>query len=179
MKKFIRWLIELAFIAAIGYIAVEYKGFKVEQYLLAIIGLCLLYLFMRYKRKKRLLHATLKKIDQMDGVKFEEYLMYQFKKKGYRVQMTPISGDFGADLILKKRRKRYVVQAKRYSGSVGIKAVQEIIGAKQYYDIENGMVVTNSYFTKAAKELAEASDITLWGRNEIAKEFNIESGYRD
>ncbi len=178
MRKLLRLLIELAFIFAVGLIAVKYEGISQEEYITILVALFLLYLFYRYTKKQRLLHSTLKKIDQMDGVKFEEYLMYQFKKKGYRVQMTPISGDFGADLVLKRRRKKYVIQAKRYSGSVGIKAVQEIIGAKQYYGIDNGMVITNSYFTKAAKELAEASDITLWGRDEIVNQFNIESGYR-
>lgn len=179
MRKLFHRLILLAFVAAVGAITVWYQACTKEEYALGVLLLFALYALIRHTGRQRLLHSSLKKIDEMDGVRFEQYLMYQFKKKGYRAQMTPISGDFGADLILKRRRKKYVVQAKRYSGSVGIKAVQEIIGAKEYYDIENGMVVTNSYFTKAAKELAEASGIELWDRREIVEQFGIPSGYRD
>lgn len=132
-----------------------------------------LFFVFRGTKKQRMLNASLARIDKMSGEKFEEYLMYQFRKKRYRVKLTPVTGDFGADLILRRYHKRYIVQAKRYQGSVGIKAVQEVIGAKEYYGIDHGMVVTNSYFTKAAKELADVSGIELWGRNEIIEEFGI------
>ncbi|MDO5292384.1 MAG: restriction endonuclease [bacterium] len=179
MKKLLRGFIIIAFAYIVGIIVVINQVVTEIEYGLIIGGLLLIIFLIRHTKKQRLFHSSFKKIDQMDGVKFEEYLMLHFKKKGYRVQLTPVSGDFGADLILKRRRKKYVVQAKRYSGSVGIKAVQEIIGAKEYYGIENGMVITNSYYTKAAKELAEASGITLWDRKELAEQFNIEFGYRE
>lgn len=150
-------------------------GERVDSSEAIAMGGSIIVLFLVFKgtKKQRMLNASLARIDRMSGVKFEEYLMYQFRKKGYRVKLTPVTGDFGADLILRRYHKRYIVQAKRYQGSVGIKAVQEVIGAKEYYGIDHGMVVTNSYFTKAAKELANASGIELWGRNEIIEEFNI------
>lgn len=149
-------------------------GALAKAEIIAFLGsLLVLYIVFRGAKKARMLNASMKRIDKMSGVKFEEYLMYQFRKKGYRVKLTPLTGDFGADLILRKYHRKYIVQAKRYQGAVGIKAVQEVIGAKEYYGIEHGMVVTNSYYTKAAKELAKASGIELWGRNEIIKEFGI------
>lgn len=179
MRKLLQRLIFLAFVVIVGMILVWNKACTKEEYVLGGVAVVFSVIFLRHTRRQRLLNSTLRKIDQMDGVRFEEYLMHQFKKKGYQAKMTPLSGDFGADLILKKRRKKFVVQVKRYSGSVGIKAVQEIIGAKEYYGIQNGMVITNSYFTKAAKELAAASGIELWDRKVLMEQFCIESGYRD
>ncbi len=173
MRRMIHYLTILIFIVAVGHILTQYGYIQNSQYGMILGVLVLLCLLLKLWRRKRLLHSSFRKIDQMTGERFEEYLMAQFRRKGYRVRLTPVSGDFGADLIMRKWRRSYVVQAKRYSGSVGIKAVQEVIGAMQYYDIENGMVITNSYYTRAAKELAEASGIELWDRRDIEEEFHI------
>ncbi|MCL6573586.1 MAG: restriction endonuclease, partial [Bacillus sp. (in: Bacteria)] len=82
-------------------------------------------------------------------------------------EVTKASGDYGADLLLTKGAKKVVVQAKRYSKDVGIKAVQEVIGAKSYYTAQDAWVVSNSYFTKAAKALAQKSNVLLVDRDEL------------
>ena len=41
-------------------------------------------------------------------------------------KVLPPSGDYGADLVLDNKKGRTVVQAKRYSKPVGVKAVQEV-----------------------------------------------------
>jgi restriction system protein len=96
-----------------------------------------------------------KDIDSMDGIQFEYYLMELYLSRGYGVEVTNASGDYGADLLLHKDGKKNVVQAKRYSKDVGIKAVQEVLGAKSYYQADEAWVVSNSYFTKAANDLAQ------------------------
>jgi restriction system protein len=62
-----------------------------------------------------------------------------------------------------------VVQAKRYGykNCVSLSAVQEVYGAKAYYRANQAWVVTNSYFTKQAKELAAACDVKLIDREEL------------
>ncbi|BBF41577.1 hypothetical protein lbkm_0257 [Lachnospiraceae bacterium KM106-2] len=109
----------------------------------------------------------------MSGIHFEHYLAYQFRKLGYRVKVTPPSGDFGADLIIRKWGRKAVVQAKRYQGSVGIKAVQEAIGAREYYKAKQAIVITNSYYTSAAIKLAKASNVVLWDRGHMIEEFGL------
>ncbi|MEH7272628.1 restriction endonuclease, partial [Neobacillus vireti] len=86
------------------------------------------------------------------------------------------SGDFGADLLLKKDRKKIVVQAKRYSKDVGIKAVQEVMGARSYYKADEAWVVSNSYFTKAARELARNGNVALVNRDELIDYILVLSG---
>ena len=109
----------------------------------------------------------------MSGEEFELYLQAHFQKKGYYAKHVGQTGDYGADLILYgKRRRKTVVQAKRYNNSVGIKAIQEVISAKAYYDCRDAMVVTNSRFTHAAKELARKANVELWDRDRIRLEFH-------
>ena len=110
-------------------------------------------------------------IDTMTGSEFEEFLDRLFKKQGYEVEVTQKSNDQGADLLLQKSGQRIVVQAKRYKNNVGNNAVQQITAAKNYYNCHYAMIVTNSYFTSSAKELAFANDIKLWNRNRLEKEI--------
>jgi len=117
---------------------------------------------------------TLAEIDEMDGYKFEEFMKHVYEQLGYSVYHTPFSGDQGADLILtSKKRTKTAVQVKRYSGKVSNGAVQEVVAAKGFYKCTEGIVVTNSYFTDSAKQLAEANFIDLVDRKELEKLINI------
>lgn len=67
-----------------------------------------------------------------------------------------------------------MVQAKRYKGYVGTRAVQEVIGGMRYYHCENGMVITISYYSNNARELAKRSIVILWDRNDLLTYFKVE-----
>lgn len=123
--------------------------------------------------KRKYKHSKLAQIDKMEGKQFEEYLAVQFRKKGYRVSLTPDTNDYGADLVMTKGRKKYVVQAKRYKGKIGNSAVQEIVAAKAYYNAKHAMVVTNSFYSYNARELARVNDVELWDRNRLCEEFQL------
>lgn len=121
----------------------------------------------RKRAKERLRNSRIEEIDSMDGIQFEYYLKELYLSRGYGVEVTSASGDYGADLVLKKDGNKIVAQAKRYSKDVGIKAVQEVIGAKSYYRADEAWVVTNSFFTKAARELAQKGSVRLVDRDEL------------
>ena len=99
---------------------------------------------------------------ELNGYEFEDHLKNLFELLGYTAVQTALSGDQGADLILSKDDEKVVVQAKKYDGKVSNKAVQEIVAAKNYYDADRTMIVTNSSFTKSAIELAFSNDVELW-----------------
>jgi restriction system protein len=134
---------------------------------LALILILFVFIYQNKKRKQRLRESGIDEIDAMDGIQFEHYLAELYLTKGYAAEVTSASGDYGGDLLLSKDGKKVVVQAKRYSKSVGIKAVQEVIGAKAYYSGDDAWVVSNSFFTKAAKELANKSKVTLIDREQL------------
>lgn len=100
-------------------------------------------------------------IDSMSGIEFEKYLWRIFERAGYTIEFTPESGDQWADLIARKWDKSIVIQAKRYTNSVGNWAIQEVIGAIRYYDGDEWWVITNSMFTSSARELARKNSIKL------------------
>jgi HJR/Mrr/RecB family endonuclease len=103
-------------------------------------------------------------VDQLEGYEFEAFLRELYSKMGYQVEQTRLSGDQGADLVVVKFGEKCVIQAKCYSGNVGNYAVQEIVAACSLYQAHKGMVVTNSYFTSAAIELAQANGVELVDR---------------
>lgn len=108
-------------------------------------------------------------LKQLSGIEFEDYLVKLFTNQGYRVEKTPVTGDYGADLILHKDQYRVAIQAKCYSGSVGVSAVQEALSGMAYYRCQNAWVVTTGNYTTNAMELARQSNIRLIGRNELGK----------
>ena len=119
----------------------------------------------RQSQIERTAKSGIAEIDKMTGAQFEERMAVHFQMMGFKVQKTPASNDYGADLVLTASNgRRIVVQCKRYAGNVGVNAVQEIIGAIPYYRAHSGMLVTNSQLTQNAKRLAQTANIVIWER---------------
>lgn len=114
-------------------------------------------------------NLTLSDVDRLTGEDFELLLANLFTKIGYTVRTTPTTGDYGADLLLFTNNTVTVVQAKRYKSNVGVSAVQEIVSAKPMYSATHAMVVSNAEFTQQAHTLAQANNVRLIGRSELAK----------
>ena len=117
--------------------------------------------------EENLRNSGILEVDLMEGRVFEDFLMSLLKQRGYKVSTTSTTGDYGVDLILYSNEKKIIVQAKRYSSKVGIKAVQEISSAKNFYNADECWVATNNYFTNPAKNLAEANNVTLIDRDDL------------
>lgn len=110
---------------------------------------------------------TMYLVDAMDGFQFEAFLVEIFQTIGFDVKETKKTADQGADLFVTRFGKSMVIQAKNYTGSVGNAAVQQAISAKSFYSCDEAMVVTNSYYTKSAKELAATAGVRLVDREAL------------
>ncbi|WP_231879518.1 restriction endonuclease [Methylomonas koyamae] len=108
-------------------------------------------------------------LNQLSGTEFEVFLAGLFGSHGYQVELTPTTGDYGADLLLFKSGQRIAVQAKCYTGSVGVSAVQEALAGMAYYQCHAAWVVTTGNFTTNAVELAYKSNVQLVGSTELGK----------
>lgn len=106
-------------------------------------------------------------IDQMHPFQFERYIAELYEKRGYVAETTKLTGDQGADILVQKFGERTVIQVKLYSQTVGNKAVQEVCGAIRHYNAHKGVVITNSYFSRSAQELAVSNSITLIDRDQL------------
>ena len=115
-------------------------------------------------------------ISEMGGLEFERHLRVLFARHGYQVDLTPGSGDQGADLILTQGQgsQKIAVQAKRHGKPVGNGAVQELLGGLTYYSCAKGIVVSSSGFTPAARDLAsKAKNVELWDLEELQRRLPL------
>lgn len=124
---------------------------------LFLISLGIIYLMFRRKKPKQ-------NVQTMNGLDFEHYCAKRLLEKGFvRAEVTPPTGDYGADIIaIDRKGQRWVFQCKRYAGKVSNKAVQEAVAAKAHYKAERAGVMTNSRLTDKARELAFENAIELF-----------------
>lgn len=100
---------------------------------------------------------------KLSGGEFEQYIALVLRDNGFKkVQVTKGSGDQGADVLAERNGVSYAIQCKNYEGAVGNFAVQEAYAAAQFYRCDKAAVICPGEFTRGAKELAEATGVTLW-----------------
>jgi HJR/Mrr/RecB family endonuclease len=178
---------------------VKSKSYKGLSY--AVVGIALLDFLMNYSlqiillvsssmlgfwyyrewHKKILRISGINEIDRMRGTEFEERMKLLFEDIGYCIEKTPITGDFGADLIAQRPGERIAIQCKRYSYPVGVKAVQEVATSVKHYNADRAIVITNNRFTQQAHKLAKTNEVELWDRTRLIemlcsvtnKEYNL------
>lgn len=106
--------------------------------------------------------------DSMDGHEFEAFCAAILEQNGFQdVSVTRGSGDQGIDVLATKDFIKYGFQCKCYSTDIGNKAVQEAYAGKTYYGCHVAVVLTNRYFTPAAKGLAAQTGVVLWDRDKL------------
>ena len=106
--------------------------------------------------------------DAMTGYEFERFCAALLEKNGYDdVEVTQGSGDQGIDVIAWRDGVKYGIQCKCYSSVVGNKAVQEAFAGKAFYECHVAVILTNSYFTRAAAELAKSNNVVLWDGDKL------------
>lgn len=158
----LRWvyraLVFLAFIITVSILADE----NIAIWIKAAVIILLLLMLTIPESFPRVFKKAPKKV--MSGIEYEQFCAKVLARKGFRhVQVTPPTGDYGADLIaVDKRGKKWVVQCKHYTQKVGNSAVQEIVAAKAHYGADKAAVMTNSQMTSNARKLAIENDVTLF-----------------
>lgn len=106
--------------------------------------------------------------DEMEGHEFERFCAKVLTLNGFQgVKVTQGSGDQGIDIIAFKDGIKYGIQCKCYNSTIGNRAVQEVFAGKTFYQCHVGVVLTNSYFTSSAIELAKHDGIALWDRDKL------------
>ncbi len=104
-------------------------------------------------------------VTNMSGTEFEYWCAAMLKKNWSFIstEVTSASNDYGADIIgIDNRGRKWVIQCKRYGGSVSNSAVQEVVAAKAHYNAEKAAVMTNSRLTKNARKLADENGVEVF-----------------
>ncbi len=107
----------------------------------------------------------------IDPSEFEDFIAHLLRLNGYEQVQTSYSADFGADIIVKKDALKTAVQVKRYFElhKVGVSDINQVIGAQQYYQCDQALMITTSSYTPAAKKLAESANVILWDWTRLEK----------
>jgi HJR/Mrr/RecB family endonuclease len=87
---------------------------------------------------------------------FEVFIAELYKAKGYKVELTSETNDYGRDVILKTNEGEIFIECKRYSKDgemVGRQVAQKLLGSMQMFNASKGIICTTGRFHKNAYEV--------------------------
>lgn len=118
-----------------------------------------------YLEEELLQQTTAENINQLSGVEFERVCQQLIEKMGFETATTKASGDGGIDLIAYNHQPllsgKYIIQCKRYSGSVGEPVIRDLYGVVMSERANKGILMTTGIFTKSAVGFADGKPIEL------------------
>ncbi|MBC8484512.1 MAG: restriction endonuclease [Bacteroidetes bacterium] len=88
---------------------------------------------------------------------YEKFVADYFRNKKYEVEETSYTNDYGVDAFAKKDGGKIAIQAKMYGDSsrkINRQMVMEFYGAKDYFDCDKGIIVTDGVIIDNAKDVA-------------------------
>lgn len=101
---------------------------------------------------------------ELEPYEYEKYVAKTLIERGYKnAEVTQQSVDYGVDILaVNPEGWRIAVQCKRYHGSVGISAVQEVLAGREYYNCDLAVVYSTGSYTQQAIELARKVHVKLY-----------------
>ncbi|MCH8069355.1 MAG: restriction endonuclease [Candidatus Marinimicrobia bacterium] len=100
----------------------------------------------------------------MTTKQYEKFVTDYFESKGFTVSQTPYSNDYGVDVFAENDKEIIAIQAKMFgktSRKINRQMVMEFHGAKDYFDCDKGVIVTNGEIIQNAKEVADKLGIEV------------------
>ena len=104
-------------------------------------------------------------LDSMDGHEFEDVVESLLRKMNFHVEGRSRAADGGIDMIAIKHDAivggKYIIQCKRFSGSIGNSFIRDLFGVVHSENANKGILITNSTFTREAQRFAEGKPLEL------------------
>jgi restriction system protein len=100
---------------------------------------------------------------------YEQLVADKLIDLGWNARATGATGDQGIDVIAIKQGAKLVVQCKLYSQPVGNDAVQEVIAGREFEQASYAAVVSNTDFTRAARQLASSARVLLLHHDQLVQ----------
>ena len=148
-------------------VAVGVEPFHAMLYVFCpVLGLSTYFAIIQQRRIRAL---RISDVDVMSGRAFELYVKNLLAHRGFKVALTRSCGDQGVDLIASSGEDKYAVQCKRHSSRISRNAVSDAVAGQAIYGCNRAMVITNSYFTPGAVELARANGCYLVDRQTLGE----------
>ena len=106
-----------------------------------------------------------KDINSLSGIEFENLCQQLLQKMEFETETTKASGDGGIDIIARYDKPllkgKYIIQCKRYAGSVGEPIIRDLYGVVMSERANKGILMTTGYFTPSAIAFAEDKNLEL------------------
>lgn len=106
-----------------------------------------------------------KDLNSLSGTEFEELCAALIVDLGFQIEMTKTSGDGGIDIIANSNlpliKGKYIIQCKRYSGTVGEPILRDLYGVVTSERANKGILMTTGTFTRNAIAFAEGKPLEL------------------
>lgn len=94
---------------------------------------------------------------------FEALIAKLFETYGHRTEIMGGNGDHGVDVVVATSEgEKWIVQCKRYSGSVGEPVVRDLYGTLLHEDAQKAYLITTGGLTRQAVAWAEGKPIVLY-----------------
>lgn len=109
---------------------------------------------------------------RFEPYEFEHLIAKLFAAKGYQVEVTQKSGDFGVDVLARAGHDIVAIQVKHWEASVGGPDVHKTLGSMLTFGATRAMVITTSDFTNQAYEIRKrGAPVVLWNGERVREEF--------
>jgi hypothetical protein len=116
----------------------------------------------RENKKQRLAYIDL---NHMNGHQFEDLIEQLVKKMGFVVEERKLTADGGIDLLAHSFEPvfegKYIIQCKRYVNKISESPIRDLYGVVHSRNANKGILITNSTFTKAARDFANGKQLEL------------------
>ena len=107
--------------------------------------------------------------ERLGGIEFERELGNLYRAIGYHVQSTPVSGDQGVDLILRKNGQTTVVQCKAQKRPASPAVIRDLYGSMHHFKADNAILACTGGFSDNVIEFARDKPIKLISARDIAR----------
>jgi len=144
------------------------------SFIIALILVVALIILVECKNRFLSSFVTVEKIKHMiqdaNPTEMENIVANMYKRLGYRnVEVTQPSDDYGADVVMKRKKIKYVVQVKKYEKNNKIvrEDIQKLQGAKEHYRANGMKFVTTGFYTQPALDYAHRHRIETIDGDEL------------
>ena len=120
--------------------------------------------FGLWERRNRLSKAqSLEYLLELSPNKFEKLVAELFRSYSHDAHVSGGSSDHGVDVVITTgHEEKWIVQCKRYSGSVGEPVVRDLFGTMLHEGAQRAYLITTGSFTSQARLWAEGKPVVLY-----------------
>ena len=180
LQVFIAWIVWGLFLGFIYWqgskpilifpAAVDHLLFGILGVVSGGISLSTFFIHWRNRRIRLSDGRTLEGLLALTPEEFELLVAELFESYGHRAEVAGGSSDHGVDVIVESAQgEKWVVQCKRYAGSVGEPVLRDLFGTLQHEGAQRAYLVTTGSFTTQAQVWAEGKPIILYDGEKLVK----------